>query len=168
MGMTKDDEAAMRLAIDASRLAMEAGDMPYGASLVSAQGMLLHVARNREMTTSDCTAHAEVVLIREARALHDPESLHGATVYASGEPCAMCSGAMYWAGVRRVVYAAPSELMARVMGGPLLPIRCADVLARASRAVLVDGPLLKDEALEVLVECAAPQLGPLVRYGSGR
>lgn len=148
------DEAHMGCAIEASLAALEAGDMPYGAVLVSAQGELLMVARNRQVTSGDCTAHAEVVLIREASARLGPAALRGTTVYASGEPCAMCSGALFWAGVRRVVYAASNDVMAEMFGGDLLPIRCAQVLADASPPVRVDGPVGAAAALAVLQEAA--------------
>jgi tRNA(Arg) A34 adenosine deaminase TadA len=152
-----DDEAAMRRAIAASRAALARGDRPYGAVLVSAQGEPLHEAGNREITTADCTAHAETVLVREAQARLGLDALRGSTVYASGEPCAMCAGAMFWAGVRRVVWAAPQPLMARLMGGELLPARCAQVLAGSTPPVRVEGPLLEDEAAVVLREAAAAQ-----------
>lgn len=72
----------------------------------------------------------------------------------------MCSGAMFWAGVRRVVYGASQAAMARVMGGALLPITSREVLRGASEAVEVEGPCLEREALQVL-EAAA-------RAGQGR
>jgi tRNA(adenine34) deaminase len=153
------DVEAMRLAIAASRAALDAGDNPYGAVLVSAGGAVLHVAPNRQNTGHDITGHAEVVLVREAAARHGAAALAGSTVYASGEPCAMCSGALYWAGIRRIVYAASNEAMNEVFGGDQLPIPCAAVLAGASRKVQVDGPLLADDAVAVLREAAARSLG---------
>ena len=152
-----DDLQAMRLAIDASRAALERGDRPYGAALVSADGELLQVAGNAEVGGADCTAHAEMVLLRQAAATLGPAALHGTTVYASGEPCAMCSGALFWAGVRRIVFAASGPDMGALLGGALLPARCAEVLAGASPAVCVDGPVLADEALEVLRDAACRQ-----------
>ena len=100
------DLEPMRLAIAASRKALDAGNNPYGAVLVSAAGEVLHVATNQQNTDHDITGHAEVVLVREAAARLGAAALAGGTVYASGEPCAMCSGALYWAGIRRIVYAA--------------------------------------------------------------
>ena len=152
-----DDEAAMRRAIAASRAALARGDQPYGAVLVSAQGELLHEAGNREITGADCTAHAETVLVREAQARLGLDALRDSTVYASGEPCAMCAGAMFWAGVRRIVWAAPQPLMARLMGGELLPSRCAQVVAGSTPPVRVEGPLLEDEAAAVLREAVEAQ-----------
>lgn len=140
----------MRLAIDASRAAVQRGDEPYGATLVGPDGQVLMVAQNNQNTTRDCTGHAEMVLVRRAQAELGPGALRGATVYASGEPCAMCAGAMYWAGVEHVVYAAAQPDMAALLGGRLLPQRCADLLGAAVPALPVTGGLLADEALAVL------------------
>lgn len=149
-----DDARYLREAIAASQRALDAGNMPFGASLVK-DGQLLWVAQNNQRTMADCTGHAEVALVREARTALGPEATQGATVYASGEPCAMCAGAMFWAGVRRVVYAATTPDIEAALGGPSLPMRCADTLAQAQPAVAVDGPFLRDEAVAVLQRFAA-------------
>jgi tRNA(adenine34) deaminase len=139
----------MRHAIVASQRAVVNGNLPFGAALVR-DGQVLHVSCNNQQTTSDCTGHAEVVLIREAATKLGVGALRGATVYASGEPCAMCSGAMFWAGIARVVYAATNPDIIAALGGPSLTLRCADVLQAGDRPVLVEGPLLRDEAVAVL------------------
>lgn len=156
MTLAPDDLKPMQLAIDASRAALQAGNSPYGATLVSAGGEVLHVAGNTQQTSGDATNHAEMVLLREAESRLGQAALRGSTVYASGEPCAMCSGALYWAGVSRVVYGASNDVMAGLMGADtVLPIRCAEVLAGASPAVQVDGPVLAEAAAAVLREAAA-------------
>lgn len=149
------DLHAMQLAIDASRSALDQGDEPYGAVLVASDGQVLLVAQNRQNSTRDCTAHAEMELLRNAEVELGADVLQDASVYASGEPCAMCAGAMYWAGVGRVVYAAAQPEMAQLMGGRLLPARCADLLGTAEPPVPVTGGLLADEALQVLRSAAA-------------
>ena len=149
-----NDETFMREAIAASRAAMAAGNMPYGAVLVSPAGKQLFSAQNNQITSGDCTGHAETALVREATAALGADALRGATVYASGEPCAMCAGAMFWAGIRRVVFGIPQPVMAEVAGGDLLPIGCAAVLAGSTPPVVVEGPLLQDEAVAVLQEYA--------------
>jgi tRNA(adenine34) deaminase len=149
MNTTDDDAPYMRAAIEASREALRAGNMPFGASLVK-DGQMLWVAQNNQRTAGDCTGHAEVVLVREARQALGDQATVGATVYASGEPCAMCAGAMFWAGIRRVVYGATTPDIEAALGGPSLPMRCAEALAAAKPAVQVDGPCLQDEAVAVL------------------
>jgi tRNA(adenine34) deaminase len=150
------DERFMQTAIDASVTALQAGDMPFGAVLVSAQGEGLLVARNNQVTSGDCTGHAEMVLVREATRMLGAKSMEGATVYASGEPCAMCSGAMFWAKIQRVVYAATTQDIADALGTPKLTITSSTVLAHAVPAMQVQGPLLQAPAVAVLKRLAQP------------
>lgn len=146
----EDDVKFMRIAIEASREAVRRGNFPYGAALVAETGELLHVACNNQVTTGDCTGHAEVVLIREAATRLGPDKLEGATIYASGEPCAMCAGALFWARVGRLVYGMSTPTIMRVGGTPTLAMTSSQVLQTGSHSIKVDGPLLEDEAAEVL------------------
>lgn len=150
MPITEADHEPMRRAIAASREAVAEGNMPFGATLVSPVGALLWTAKNNQVTSGDCTGHAELVLVREATAALGAPALRGGTVYASGEPCAMCSGAMFWAGIRRVVFAASQQDIIDALGGDQLPIRSAQVYAGATPPVQVDGPLLGEAAVAVL------------------
>lgn len=147
------DAVHLRTAIAAASEARARGDMPFGAVLVH-DGQVLLTALNHQNTQGDCTGHAEVVLVREAARRFGPQSLQGATVYASGEPCAMCAGAMFWAGIRRVVYGATTPDIEAALctepGAPSLGMRCAEVLATGNPPVEVVGPLLHEEALAVL------------------
>lgn len=150
MSYNTHEVQAMRLAISAARQARAAGDTPFGATLVSPEGDIVHTSPNRQNSSNDCTAHAELVLVREVTAQHGAQELKGATVFASGEPCAMCSGAMFWAGISRVVYAATTQDIFEALGGPLLPVRCAQVLGEAQPAVKVEGGLLREDAVAAL------------------
>lgn len=150
--MSEQHEAPyMRAAIEASRQALAAGDMPFGASLVK-DGQLLWVALNKQRTGADCTAHAELVLVREARQALGEHSTVGATVYASGEPCAMCAGAMFWAGIGRMVYALSGRGLIALAGsgeeGRELDLPSREVFAGGSQPTAVSGPHLEDEAAE--------------------
>ena len=151
--MRSIDEACLRQAIELSRAARAAGNEPYGALLADAQGTVLATAQNAQVATRDCTAHAETALLRDASRRLDRGTLERATLYASGEPCAMCAGAIYWSGVSRVVYALGIESMV-ALGGPgadQLSLSCRDVLARGTRQVEVLGPLLEAEARAAFV-----------------
>lgn len=150
MTHTATEIEAMARAIAASRQARAVGDNPFGATLVSPEGAILHTSRNTQNTTGDCTAHAELVLVREATTQLGADSLRGATVFASGEPCAMCSGAMFWAGISRVVFAATTQDIGEALGGPSLPARCAEVLGPAQPAVVVQEGLLRADAVAAL------------------
>lgn len=146
----EQDVRYMRMAIDASWSALREGNMPYGAVMVRADGELVHVSKNNQVTTGDCTGHAETALVREVCAAYGAEKLAGSTVYASGEPCAMCAGALFWARVARVVFGARNEKLMEIGGPPTLAINSAVVLGAGSYPITVDGPVLEDEAVGVL------------------
>jgi tRNA(adenine34) deaminase len=146
---TKQESDFMQLAILASQRAVASGNTPFGATAVR-DGVVLHVSSNNQIATSDSTGHAEVVLMRETASKHGLAALGGATVYASGEPCAMCSAAMFWSGVARVVFAATTQDIIDALGPPFLRLRCSEVMASGDHAVSVAGPLLRDEAVAVL------------------
>ena len=96
------------------------------------------------------TAHAERLLATWASKTYDPAFLAGCTLYSSAEPCAMCSGAIYWAGIGRVVYGQSEKSLKAMTGAhaenPTLDLPCRVVFAAGQRAVDVVGPLLDDEA----------------------
>jgi tRNA(Arg) A34 adenosine deaminase TadA len=142
------DEGHLRRAIALAHEAAARGDRPFGAVLADAGGLPLLEAANTQVTAGDPTGHAELNLVRAAVARHGPGALAGATVYASGKPCAMCAGALYWSGVARVVFAIGAESIYALAGDPpeALRLGCRDVLARGGRPVEVVGPLLEEEA----------------------
>ena len=97
----------MQLALEEARLAAEAGEVPIGAVLVQvADGKVLARAGNRTIRDCDPTAHAEIVVLREASRALTNYRLSGTTMYVTLEPCAMCAGAIIQARVPRVVYGA--------------------------------------------------------------
>lgn len=97
----------MQLALDEARLAAEAGEVPIGAVLVQvADGKVLARAGNRTIRDCDPTAHAEIVVLREASRVLSNYRLSTTTMYVTLEPCAMCAGAIVQARVPRVVYGA--------------------------------------------------------------
>jgi tRNA(Arg) A34 adenosine deaminase TadA len=147
------DERLLRLAIEVSSRSREHGNHPFGAVLADHDGVVLLEAENTVVTTGDVTGHAETNLIRSASRTLPPEVLARATVYSSAEPCAMCAGAIYWSGVRRLVYAmAESDLLALTgdhPGNPTLDLGCRVVLGSGQRSVEVVGPALAGEAIAV-------------------
>lgn len=107
--LTAEQLGFMRLAIEQSRLGMEAGHGgPFGCVIVK-DGVVLAATHNKVLSGNDPTAHAEVEAIREAcRKLNDFQ-LTGCEIYASCEPCPMCMGAIYWARPDKVYFAANRE-----------------------------------------------------------
>ncbi len=149
--LTTTDETLLRAAIALSARARAAGNAPYGALLADASGRVLLEAVNSQVVDRDCTAHAELNLMRAASRRPEPRSLAACTVYASGEPCPMCAGALYWAGVGRVVFALSIATMTELAGADAdeLALQCADVLAAGTRRIEVLGPALEAEARRV-------------------
>jgi tRNA(adenine34) deaminase len=99
-------EAAMDLALGAARAAGEHGDVPIGAVVVDATGTVVATAGNRREIDGDPTAHAEMLVIREAAARHGSWRLEGHTLVVTLEPCAMCAMAAVWARVDTIVFGA--------------------------------------------------------------
>ncbi|MDH1675586.1 nucleoside deaminase [Comamonas aquatica] len=144
------DATYMRQAIALSRTARQRGNRPFGSVIVAPDGTVLGAGWNSNGESGDCTAHAEVQAIREACQRHDRTALEQATLYASGEPCVMCAGAIFWANIRRVVYGIDDQRL-RVFRGERLDQRdvelsCRDVFRAAPFAVDCTGPSLVDEA----------------------
>lgn len=149
--LNADDQRHLREAIRLSADGRRAGNMPYGALLVSATNEVLLGACNTQVTGRDCTGHAETNLMREASRRFGHETLSGSTVYASGEPCPMCAGAIYWSGARRVVYALSIATMRKLgdAGADELVLACREVMAHGTRTVEVIGPAMQAEARRV-------------------
>jgi tRNA(adenine34) deaminase len=100
------DADFMRLALEQARAAAAAGEVPVGAVVVRA-GQVIGRGRNGPVAANDPTAHAEIVALREAARTLGNYRLDDCDLYVTLEPCAMCSGAMLHARLRRVVFGAP-------------------------------------------------------------
>lgn len=81
---------------------------PFAAIIVK-DDTILSQGTNLVTTLNDCTAHAEIIAIREACNILSSFRLDGCEIYASCEPCPMCLGAIYWARLSRIVYAGTRE-----------------------------------------------------------
>lgn len=148
--MQDSDITLLRAAIGIAASARAHGNHPFGALLADAQGTILLTAENTVVTARDITGHAETNLVRLASQQLDSAVLAGCTLYTSTEPCPMCAGAIYWAGIRRVVYGCSEALLytltAHTPEADALLLGCRDVFAHGKHPVEVRGPLLEDEA----------------------
>jgi tRNA(Arg) A34 adenosine deaminase TadA len=147
------DEKYLRQAIALSASSRARGNHPFGALLVSPEGEVLLTAENRGPADHDSTAHAERLLMTEASKSQSAAVLSRATMYTSAEPCAMCAGAAYWVGIRKVVYGL-SETRLKAHIGPhpenlTMDLPCRIVFAAGQRQIEVVGPALEDEALAI-------------------
>lgn len=136
----------MQLALEEARLAAEAGEVPIGAVLVQvADGKVLARAGNRTIRDCDPTAHAEIVVLREASRALSNYRLSATTMYVTLEPCAMCAGAIIQARVPRVVYGADDP-----KGGAVRT--CFEVLShpKLNHHVDVTGGILAEQCAGIL------------------
>lgn len=105
--MTIDnDEKWMQQALLQARRAASMGEVPVGAVLVDHSNQLLAASHNQPVSSHDPTAHAEIMVLREAGIKNNNYRLIGSTLYVTLEPCVMCVGAMIHARVKRLVYGA--------------------------------------------------------------
>jgi tRNA(Arg) A34 adenosine deaminase TadA len=140
-------EPFMREAIRLAKQAMEKGNHPFGALLVK-DGEVILMAENAVNTENDVTRHAELVLVNWACRTLAPDVLAQCTLYTSTEPCAMCTSAIFWAGIPRVVYACPAETVAELAGSTFV-VPSRELFARGQPVVEVTGPILEEEAVRL-------------------
>lgn len=137
----------MRTALAMAGEAAEMGEVPIGACLVDADGNLLAATSNRTITNNDPTAHAEILVLREAAAKIGNYRLTGTTVYTTIEPCVMCAGALVNARVARLVFGAHDERF----GAVETLFRLCDNDALNHRIEIVSG-VLAEECRELMQE----------------
>jgi tRNA(adenine34) deaminase len=136
-----DDERFMRMALAEARRA----DFPFGAVIVR-DGNVIARGRNLGRTRDDPTAHGEMVAIRSGLAAHGSKALRGSTLYTSGEPCAMCMGAILWCHFGRLVFAASIDQLATRIDQ--IMISSAELASRATFSpISITGGVLADEAM---------------------
>jgi tRNA(Arg) A34 adenosine deaminase TadA len=153
MDDTRNDVTHLRRAFAVARRAQEHGNHPFGATLVGPDGDVLIEQENGYLPNHDMTAHAERLLATAASKKYRPQRLARCTMYTTAEPCAMCSGAVYWAGIGRVVYGLSEKRLKEITGNhaenPTLDLPCRTVFAAGQRKVEVVGPMIEDEAAEL-------------------
>jgi tRNA(Arg) A34 adenosine deaminase TadA len=145
------DLELIRITFDLARQAREHGNHPFGALLANPDGKILLTAENTVVTDRDLTGHAETNLVRKAFNLYEADFLAKCTLYTSTEPCPMCSGAIFWGNIRRVVFGLSQERLYAVTGASEdeLFLPCREVFARGKKPIEVVGPLLEEEAKSV-------------------
>jgi tRNA(Arg) A34 adenosine deaminase TadA len=148
------DERLLRASFAVARRAREGGDHPFGSVLADKDGNILREQGNGYTGEGhDRTAHAERLLASWAARTLSLAELQECTLYTSAEPCAMCSGAIYWAGIGRVVFGqAERDLKAQTGAheeNPTLDLPCRVVFEAGQRPTEIIGPMLEDEAAQL-------------------
>lgn len=154
MTITADrDLELLRHTIELAQTSRARGDHPFGALLADEDGNILLEAMNTCGTKGDRTGHAERNLMTEASMKYDADFLAKCTMYTSAEPCAMCTGSVYWTGVGRIVHGMSEKALKDLIGPDpenlTMDLPCKDVVAAGQRKVEVVGPLLEEESATV-------------------
>jgi tRNA(Arg) A34 adenosine deaminase TadA len=152
--MNKNDETLLRHSFVIAAKSRDGGDHPFGSVLADADGtVLMEQGNGYRSEGNDRTAHAERLLASRAARKYDSAFLAECTLYTSAEPCAMCAGAIYWAGIGRVVFGQTEKDLKRQTGGheenPTLDLPCRLVFEAGQRPTELVGPLLAEEAAKL-------------------
>ena len=155
--LSAQDEGLLRRAIKISARSVSNGNMPFGALLSDADGRILLEAENTGVTGANTLNHAETNLMNMAVTNLTPEQIAAASLYTSCEPCAMCSGAMYWGGLNRMVYAMSELDLLEITGGDprtatMRGVGCRNIFDSGQRRIEVSGPHLVEEASAVHID----------------
>jgi tRNA(Arg) A34 adenosine deaminase TadA len=148
------DESLLRQSFAVAKRSRDGGDHPFGSLLADKHGKVLREQTNGYSSEGgDRTAHAEKLLASWAAKNLSLEELQDCTLYTSAEPCAMCSGAIYWAGIGRVVFGQTEKDLKAQTGdheeNPTLDLPCQIIFEAGQRPTEVVGPLLAEEAAQL-------------------
>jgi tRNA(Arg) A34 adenosine deaminase TadA len=144
----REHEPFIRQAYELARQAMANGNHPFGSLLVK-DGEVVLTAENSVYSEHDVTRHAELNLVSFASQQVPADVLAQCTLYTSTEPCAMCAGAIFWAGIPTLVFGCSADSLNQITGGGNLAIPCEEIFARGKRPTTVIGPILLAEGLTI-------------------
>jgi len=151
--LSATDVRLLRQAIALSEQSRRDGHHPFAALVADQDGNIVASAGNNSMPPAgDPTQHAELAAVAQAARRLTPAQLLNCTLYTSAEPCCMCSGAVYWCNIGRVVYALSEHRLLGLTGGhaenPTFSLPCREVFMRGQRQIAVLGPALEEEAAQ--------------------
>lgn len=154
--MKKDNHIKfLKQAIQISQLAREHGNTPFGSLLVDEKGKVLLEQENIEVTGHICTGHAETTLAARASQMYEKDFLWKCTLYTTAEPCAMCSGTIYWSNIGTVVYGMTEKKLLELTGdndqNPTFNLPCRTIFEKGQKNIKVIGPFpeIEQEAVTV-------------------
>ncbi len=144
MPTLEDDQDMMRVALVEAEQAADAGDVPVGAVIVTAEGAVLGRGHNRREVSGDPTAHAEIEALRDAARRLGHWRVH-ASLYVTQEPCPMCAGALVNARIQRLVYGCDNP-----KAGAVRTLYTIPTDGRLNHTMTVRGGILADECASLL------------------
>ncbi len=149
--LSPGDARHLRAAFEVALRARGEGNLPFGCLIADGEGNVVLEQGNRALVpVRDPTAHAETIAAGIVARRYQPAELARFTLYTNAEPCAMCAGAIYWAGIGRVVFGLKEIDLLHMTGdhpdNPTMDLPCRDVFASGQHEIEVIGPVLVDEA----------------------
>lgn len=145
----------LKRTIEISKESRAKGNTPFGALLVDRDGNIIMEQGNIEISEKICTGHAEATLAARASHEYSKDFLWDCTLYTTAEPCAMCSGTIYWANIGRVVYGMTERRLLQLTGNneqnPTFDLPCRDVFSKGQKDITILGPFpeIEEEAAKV-------------------
>ena len=147
-GMNDKDKELLRRTIEIAHEAMEKGNHPFGALLADRDGNILDEQGNA-FTEGGSAYHAETLLLLRAAKKYSPEFLRECTLYSNFEPCCMCTGALYWTNVGRLVFGVTEKDLLKCTGdneeNPTFALSSREVAARGQKDIVIEGPTDDEE-----------------------
>ena len=145
--MDVQDEGFMRLAIQKAKEGVDNGQAPFGACIVK-NNEIISCEHNRVWETTDITAHAEIVVIREACKKLNSIDLSGCIIYSTTEPCPMCYSAIHWAKISKIIFGTRIQ-DAKDFGFSELCISDKQMRELGNDYIKITGDFLREENLEL-------------------
>lgn len=143
--MAQKHETYLHLANQIANEARASGNTPFGAVLVDETGEVLLQQGNAERDLGDATAHAEMKLASRASQAFSKEKLWKCTLYTTCEPCPMCTAAIYWANIGRIVYGISEERLLELTGSdeknPTFSMGAEAVIRAGQKPIELVGPV---------------------------
>ena len=141
--------------IEISQSAREHGNTPFGALLTDEEGNILLEQENIEITEKICTGHAETTLAAKASQKYSKEFLWKCTLYTTAEPCAMCTGAIYWANIGKIVYGMTEKRLLELTGdneqNPTFDLPSKEIIKCGQKTIQITGPFPEVEVATAAV-----------------
>ena len=153
--MTERDKALLRDCVKIAHEAMLEGNHPFGALLADKDGNVLMRQKN-EFSVGGSAYHAETLLVFRAAKTYPAEFLKECTLYSNFEPCCMCTGAIYWSNIGRLVFGATEKDLLSYTGNneenPTFSLSSRTVLSYGQKDVVVEGPTDDEELLGIIIK----------------
>jgi len=156
---TDPDREFIGRAYQIAKQAISRGNRPFGSLLVH-KGKIIAEYENTVEFSGDVTQHAETGLVALASRKFPRDILSHSILYTSTEPCIMCCGAIYWAGISKVVYGTTGSQMSRLLKRDYVSIPAREIFQRVSPHVIVTGPILEEEGLQIHTDWHSSQETP--------